>query len=484
MKLKDKIQKVSDEKKTINSIVFFWSDTKLRNDYRKLINYIKDKLSNISIYDFEIKDLKEDNFKELNIVVATIDDLNLSDSNKIFWSEKIFIAFSNKSEKGEVLKKDFDNEIVQYPLKQLFPILFAYLAIFAENYLAKTTLIEIGDLSGFDVECLICQNFKGISCEKCIRDLDISIFKPIVPYLPAENCKIFIEGFRITKPSLPLISTKLKEDNKKAYEAIHDLFFSTYKHIPSSIRKYEIASNQNIKIYIDILCKIIDHLSMDEVASIITTDSTFLKSDEYTWFNDKEFIRILAHTKRGLLNNSSLRVSRILVVDFNRYSLEYISKRIIPFYILNSILKIDIYVFDKSSLLKEIKDCDLNFFLKSRIIEINNKMRIGESEILGIIDTKFPFIRILERDSGALHKGYISYIENILNERILLKEPLNNFPVFKELKTNDCQIIIDETLGNWSNPRLFPKTFSQELLDINNDKVQQISNFLNDFYVE
>jgi len=485
MKIEEKIRSLCDERKIVKNITIFWDNQELSNRHELLVKYLNDNLKNIEISNLNISQFSEEKLSEFNIVVSK-SKINGGPnfSKTILGSEKLVIVFLSDIDKSEMQSGAFGNELIFYPLSQIVPILFCYLAIFAEYYLARTTLIEKGDLSGFSIYCLTCEHFKGEHCETCKNDVDRILYKQITPYLPAKNCKIFIEGFKITKPALRRISEGLNEDNKKAYEAIHDLFFSTYKHIPESIIKYEKASNRNIRLYIDILCKIIDNHAPEEKSSLITTDATFLASDECTWFNDTDFIKILAHTKRGLNNNDNLTVSRVLIVDFSKHEINQISERIIPFFILNHLLDIDVYVYNKMSLLKDIQECDLNFFIKSQVVKKDHRLRIGLSESLGIIDTKFPFIRILERQTGPLHLGYISYIEDILNSRILLKEPLNNFHDFKNLKSNNCSKTINETLDNWEHPQKFPDKFAKELLDLNRDKINDISHILTSNYNE
>lgn len=401
--------------------------------------------------------------------------------------------------------KEFDVNgvlVIIFPLDRLLDILNACLTVYVEKYLSKKTFIERGDLSGCFDGCFNCKSFLGFPCvpvpKTCIYK---ESNRPTSPFLPNPECKLFIKGFKIAESGLFI---DIDQCNLKIYDSIKNLFFEQFKFIPSKSESYKNCSNENYDAYVNILKEKIKLFESGSNLSLVTTDMSFLKTEGNPWFIADPLIEILSDTKKILtpkeenekeenekedsiaIKNESENniISRVLIIDFNNINfgrekderINYIVRRLIPFYLLNRAIGINVYLTSLDRIHEQIQINDINFYFLSnyRINEgLNNKLKLihlENSKSLGIIDTKFPFIRVFERnEKKPIHNGYITYIEESLNQ-IFEKSPINNLDDFKKLEDSEdygnIKIEINSVLVKPDKIKHFHSDLEQRLLKI------------------
>jgi len=436
----------------------------------------------------EIIELNDKNSSYLNVVFAPMDDAICKKINNLleqyYYKEenaetlakiKIFIFFSEKTKVSE------DKNFIQFEDENLIPVIEAYLTFITEPFLAQSTLIENEALCNFDENCLSCSEFAGKEHRKCRkyenhkRHEECYFYqKPpeliVRPYLPDVKSEVFIKGFG-----------NQDKDNKKVYKAVENLFYSIYRFDPKIISKSISQYNEFVKSYAkNTFCGALQDIATcdNKNISFFTIDALFLNNEEqFAWFTNKNLIDILIESyitiKKINQDNKGhiIKISRILVVDFDRDTIETIIERLIPFYILSYTLGIESYICDKKVIKKDIQEYDLNFFLKSACNLDGKKLKaIDQSEILGIFDYKFPFARIYKKENKKiLHDHYISCIEGIINKRIIEESSKQG-----ERENKDCFLLSEESefrtlikeVGN--EKEIVNKIFSENLLSQNN----------------
>jgi hypothetical protein len=457
---------VSDFNYTIN---FNWSNNKIKDENATLIYFLKErkKISfNESIYN------DENELDELYVYI-TINNIH---------EEKFHFRNTNE--------EFYDGDRRIYPFSQLVIIITEYIKLCAQLYLCQKTFIERGYFSNAHRECFLkCDQPEAI-CEIDKCPLNLSRFDVKYPYIPAEECKIFISDFTVPdEESLSLLIKNDKENkdsNKEVQKAIRNLFFNRYNYLSENINNYQRLAKANIESYIEIQCNIIDTTPSE--GSFLTTDKTFSKSNRNPWYEEKMFLKILASTSQYI--NNGITFSRVLIIDFDEFNKPIdLLTRLVPFYLINTILGIHIYIANYSKVLGKIQECDINFFIQSKI-KNSGKLKLESSNILGIIDVKFPFIRIYENSIyKPLHIGYINYIENFLNRNILTRtldvEKFNCLRISKELEKTIKDIIKSQLNDDIETHKIITKEIIKEILhenyleftedEINSSKEEQYS---------
>lgn len=374
----------------------------------------------------------------LNVVILSTEDKkkNFCNTIKEFYKnnpddgKKIFIFSGDKTE-------IIDNNFIQFEKVNLIPVLEAYLTFFIEPFIAKGTLIEKDSLCDFDEDCLSCSEFTGIERRKCRKWKNYERYgqcrrylrppeRIIRPYFSDNDDNIFVKGFEHTR------------QNRAARVAIGNLFFSRNRFDPDEVLQSILTYQENMKLYTDKLCEVLQ-TCQNIATSFFTIDSIFLNHEEshcYTWFNDQNLIEILINSYKVIKNpDNRIKISRLLVVDFDKFSnIDSIVEQLIIFYIVNHALGVELYICDKKYIQKDIQEYDLNFFLKSTFCQSTNTIK--NSEILGILDLKFPFIRVFLKERSKLHEFYILCIEKVINAKV--------FEIIS--KKQDCFHLNDELL--------------------------------------
>lgn len=474
------IIKILEENQTepINKICIFFFHQDTKNKLSFLLEFLKEKLKSISIELFDIDSNSVNKLSDFNIFIyKSIDEANdLSSHDKVKMKPHLFFL-------DGVQENSQKEDVIFYAIQNFVDIVNSNLLLVAERYLAKRTLIESGDLTGLVNNCFHCIKFKGLICDDQGTCRYTRIARPkLKPYLPTLECKIHITGFELKNLSMPNTKDNITGFNKAIYDSINNLFFHPLRSIiPDNIKGYESASLTNTTEYIKILQKSLSSIRQKNI-SFLTTDSTFLKYEDNAWKNPY-MLRILAVSWRKINGNKiNLIVSRLFIIDFQSYELSFIAKRFIPFFIINHILGIKVYVVSKKALLVEMQPSDLNFYIKSRLKVIGNgNIDIVGSDSLGILDTKFPYIRIFEKSLGPLHEGYITYVEKCLNNTVLSNEPINK-SLYSLFEFKNLEEDIKKDLNNEIIEQItFSRDYYTELINLNESKLKIVENKLKDY---
>ncbi len=270
------------------------------------------------------------------------------------------------------------------------------------------------------------KNFLSIDIASFIEDMGFidstSYLRDILdPILPEKRNSLYINGF---KTEINVLNTNLRE-------SVRDLYLCRHGISPISVKEYLKCSSKNLSYFVDkILCPKILELGLKE-KEFIFTDYTIGSGVEKIWVNRAIFRKILLSTIDVFLQlkdeefKKKFKFKRIFIFDFrDQFELSDFfdnDPSIKNIILLQLAMNIELHFYLAKNFNENFFEADRNFFLI-------------KDEVVGIIDVRFPYIRVykyaqLEKRSGLnsselIHDAYSNFLATTVS-KLLESNKLN-----------------------------------------------------------